>query len=95
LESQEQLKTRRNKLKISIIVTLKKAVLDPQGKVIQQTLSNMNFNNINSVRQGKYFEIDIDEENLDKAQLKADEICKKLLANLVIEDYKIIKKSKT
>ncbi len=95
MESQEQLKTRRNKLKISIIVTLKKAVLDPQGKVIQQTLSNMNFNNINSVRQGKYFEIDIDEENLDKAQLKADEICKKLLANLVIEDYKIIKKSKT
>ncbi len=82
-------------MKISIIVTLKKAVLDPQGKVIQQTLSNMNFNNINSVRQGKYFEIDIDEENLDKAQLKADEICKKLLANLVIEDYKIIKKSKT
>ena len=95
MESQEQLKTRRNKLKISIIVTLKKAVLDPQGKVIQQTLSNMNFNNINSVRQGKYFEIDIDEENLDKAQLKADELCKKLLANLVIEDYKIIKKSKT
>ena len=95
MESQEQLKTRRNKLKISIIVTLKKAVLDPQGKVTLQTLSHMNFNHINSVRQGKYFEIDIDEENLDKAQLKADEICKKLLANLVIEDYKIIKKSKT
>ena len=79
-------------MKISIIVTLKKAVLDPQGKVIQQTLKNNNFSNIKSVRQGKYFEIDINEKNFEQAKIKAEEICKKLLANLVIEEYRIIEK---
>ena len=77
-------------MKISIVVTLKKDVLDPQGKAIQQTLNGMNFKNIDSVRQGKYFEIDINERNPKKAEEKANEMCKKLLANLVIEDYKII-----
>jgi len=77
-------------MKIAIIITLKKDVLDPQGKVIHQTLGNMGFNNINEVRQGKYFEIDIKENDKKKAEEKTEEMCKKLLANLVIEDFKII-----
>ena len=79
-------------MKISIIVTLKEEVLDPQGKVIQQTLNNMGFKDISNVRQGKYFELDIDENNFQKAKSRADELCKKLLANLVIENYQIIEK---
>ena len=77
-------------MKIKVIVTLKKSVLDPQGTVIQQTLDGMGFNNINNVRQGKFFEIDIDEKDQKKAEEKVEDMCKKLLANLVIEDYKII-----
>ena len=77
-------------MKIKIIVTLKKSVLDPQGTVIQQALNGMGFKNVNEVRQGKFFEIDMDEKDQKKAEEKANEMCKKLLANLVIEDYKII-----
>ena len=77
-------------MKISIIVTLKKDVLDPQGKTIKKVLEGMNFINLNDLRQGKYFEIDIDEKNRKKAEETAEEMCKKLLVNLVIEDYKII-----
>ena len=77
-------------MKISVIITLKKDVLDPQGKIIQQTLDGMGFDNINEVRQGKYFEIDTKENDTNKAKEKVDEICRKLLANLVIENYKII-----
>ena len=77
-------------MKINIIVTLKKSVLDPQGTVVQQALNGMGFKNVNKVRQGKFFEINIDEKDQKKAEEKADEMCKKLLANLVIEDYKII-----
>ncbi len=77
-------------MKISLIITLKKDVLDPQGKVIHQTLDGMGFNDINEVRQGKYFEIDSKESNPKKAKEKVEEMCKKLLANLVIENYKII-----
>ena len=77
-------------MKISIIITLKKNVLDPQGLVIQKTLNGMGFNNIEKVRQGKFFEIELNETDIKKAKVKAEEICKKLLANLVIEDYKII-----
>ena len=77
-------------MKISVIITLKKDVLDPQGKVIQQTLDGMGFNNINEVRQGKYFEIDTKENDPKKAKDNVEDICKKLLANLVIENYKII-----
>ena len=78
-------------MKISVVVTLKRDVLDPQGKTIKKALESMSFKNINDVRQGKYFEIDIDEKNLKKAKEKADEMCKKLLTNLVIENYKIIR----
>ena len=77
-------------MKISVIVTLKRDVLDPQGKTIKKALEGMNFKNVNDVRQGKYFEIDIDEKNQKKAEEKTEEMCKKLLANLVIENYKII-----
>jgi len=77
-------------LKISVVVTLKKNVLDPQGKTIKKALESMSFKNINDVRQGKFFEIDIDEKNLKNAEEKAEEMCKKLLTNLVIENYKII-----
>ena len=64
-------------------------MLDPQGKVIQQTLHNMGLEYVHNVRQGKYFEIEIDEENYEIAKKKTEDICKKLLANLVIEDFKI------
>ena len=77
-------------MKISAIITLKNDVLDPQGKVIHQTLDGMGFKNINEVRQGKYFEIDTKENDPKKAKDKVEEMCKKLLANLVIENYKII-----
>ena len=77
-------------MKISVIITLKKDVLDPQGKVIHQALDGMGFNDINEVRQGKYFEIDTKETNPKKAKDEVEEMCKKLLANLVIENYKII-----
>ena len=77
-------------MKVSVIITLKKDVLDPQGKVIQQALYGMGYNDINEVRQGKYFEIDIKENDSKKAKEKVEEMCKKLLANLVIENYKII-----
>ncbi len=77
-------------MKISVIITLKKDVLDPQGKVIHKTLDGMGFDNIIEVRQGKYFEIDTKETDNEKAKAKVEEMCKKLLANLVIENYKII-----
>jgi phosphoribosylformylglycinamidine synthase len=77
-------------MKISIIITLKNDVLDPQGKIIQQALAGMGFNDVNDVRQGKYFQININENDKKKAESKVEEMCKKLLANLVIEDYKII-----
>ena len=77
-------------MKISVIITLKNDVLDPQGKIIQKTLDGMGFSKINEVRQGKYFEIDTEENDPKKAKKNVDEMCKKLLANLVIENYKII-----
>ena len=77
-------------MKISIIITLKKDVLDPQGKVIHQTLDGMGFNDVNEVRQGKYFEIDTKESDPKKAKEQVEEMCKRLLANVVIENYKII-----
>ena len=78
-------------MKFSITVTLKKDVLDPQGKVVQNTLLNMGMDSLKNVRQGKHFEIDIEENNQVNAEKKIDEMCKKLLVNLIIEDYKINK----
>ena len=76
-------------MKISATVTLKKDVLDPQGKVVSQTLKNMGYKNVINVRQGKYFEIELNESNKEKAKKIVEEISSKLLANIVIEDYKI------
>ena len=80
-------------MKISATVTLKKEVLDPQGKVVSQTLKNMGYKNIINVRQGKYFDIEIDmnEKDSAKAEDQVKEMCKKLLANQIIEDFKINK----
>ena len=77
-------------MKIKVVVTLKSGVLDPQGKAILQTLNGMNFKEAKDVRQGKYFEIEINSNNEKKAKSIVQEMCKKLLANLVIEDYKIL-----
>jgi phosphoribosylformylglycinamidine synthase len=78
-------------LKFSVKVTLKKDVLDPQGKVVHQTLQSMGMDTVKNLRQGKYFEIDIEENNELKAKNKIEEICKKLLVNLIIEDFEIFK----
>ena len=78
-------------MKFSVKVTLKKDVLDPQGKVVQQTLQNMGMNTLKSLRQGKYFEIEINENNENKAKEKIEEMCIKLLVNLTIEDFEILK----
>tara|TARA_Y100001970_G_C13981534_1_gene723411 strand:+ start:393 stop:626 length:234 start_codon:yes stop_codon:yes gene_type:complete len=77
-------------MKVKVIVTLKNGVLDPQGKAIQQTLNAMNFSNVSEIRQGKFFEININENDEKKAKSNVEEMCKKLLANLVIEDYEIV-----
>ena len=77
-------------MKIKVIVTLKNGVLDPQGKAIQQTLSGMGFSSVNEVRQGKFFEVDVNEKDEAKAKIKVEDMCKKLLANLVIENFEIL-----
>ena len=78
-------------MKFSVTVTLKKDVLDPQGKVVQNTLVNLGMDSLKNIRQGKFFEIEIDEKDQAKAEIKVKEMCQKLLANLIIEDFKITK----
>ena len=78
-------------MKFSVTVTLKKDVLDPQGKVVKNTLVNMGMNNLKSIRQGKHFEVEVEGNHQSIAEEKVDEMCKKLLVNLIIEDYKINK----
>ena len=85
-----QLNLKKNKLKFSVTVTLKKDVLDPQGKVVQNTLINLGMN-LSNIRQGKYFEIEVNEKDQIKAEKNVDDMCKKLLVNLIIEDYKVNK----
>ena len=77
-------------MKVKVIVTLKNGVLDPQGKAIQQTLNGMSFSEVKEVRQGKFFDIEISTNDEKNAKVKVEEMCKKLLANLVIEDYRIL-----
>ena len=77
-------------MKVKVIVTPINGVLDPQGKVIQQTLNGMGFSSVNEVRQGKHFDIEINEKDETKAKARVEDMCKKLLANLIIEDYQII-----
>ena len=78
-------------MKFSVTVTLKKDVLDPQGKVVQNTLKNLGMDSLKNVRQGKYFELEVNDNDQAKAEKKVDDMCKKLLANLIIEDYKVNK----
>ncbi len=78
-------------MKFSITVTLKKDVLDPQGKAVQNTLKNLGFAQLNSIRQGKFFEVELDEKNEVQAKNKVKEMCEKLLVNQIIEDFKINK----
>tara|TARA_Y100001970_G_scaffold293533_1_gene441015 strand:+ start:832 stop:1110 length:279 start_codon:yes stop_codon:yes gene_type:complete len=91
LEKQLQLNSRKNNLKFSVTVTLKKDVLDPQGKVVQNTLIDLGMNNFKSIRQGKYFEIELITDDEAKAKENIDIMCKKLLVNLIIEDYTVKK----
>ena len=78
-------------MKFAVTITLKKDVLDPQGKVVGQTLKNIGIKNLNSIRQGKFFEIDLDESDSKKGEMKVKEMCEKLLANQIIEDFQIKK----
>ena len=91
LKNLHQLVLRKNKLKFSVTVTLKKDVLDPQGKVVSQTLKNMGIKNLNQIRQGKFFEIDMNEKDTNIAKDQVKQMCEKLLANQIIEDFKITK----
>jgi len=78
-------------LKFAVTITLKKDVLDPQGKVVGQTLKNIGIKNLNSIRQGKFFEVDLEESDQKKGEAKVKEMCEKLLANQIIEDFQIEK----
>tara|TARA_B100001939_G_scaffold347046_1_gene367468 strand:- start:937 stop:1227 length:291 start_codon:yes stop_codon:yes gene_type:complete len=90
-EKQFQLNLKKNNLKFSVTVTLKKDVLDPQGKVVQNTLFDMGMSDLKNIRQGKFFEIELNENDPVKAEKKINEMCEKLLVNLIIEDFKINK----
>ena len=91
MAKQPRLSLKKNKLKFSVTVTLKRDVLDPQGKVLLNTLQNLGMDNLKNIRQGKYFEIELDDSDSKTAEKKVNDMCKKLLANLIIEDYKVSK----
>jgi phosphoribosylformylglycinamidine synthase subunit PurS len=76
-------------VKARIHITLKSGVLDPQGKAIQHALGALGFNGIDGVRQGKYIEIELSETDPAKAEAEVEAMCRKLLANTVIENYAI------
>ncbi|MFA5968571.1 MAG: phosphoribosylformylglycinamidine synthase subunit PurS [Sphingomonas sp.] len=73
-------------MKLRIVVTLKNGVLDPQGKAIHKALGGLGFTGVNDVRAGKLIELDV-EDGISDAQI--DEMCRKLLANTVIENYRV------
>jgi len=76
-------------MKARVTVMLKSGVLDPQGKAIGQSLNRLGFANVGNVRQGKVIEIELDETDQSRARAKLSEMCEKLLANTVIENYAI------
>lgn len=80
-------------MKFEIFVTLKKEVLDPQGKTVEGAIQNLGLSSIYNIRQGKYFTLEVNETDDNKAKQQAEEACKKLLANLTIEEYSIKKLS--
>ncbi len=76
-------------MKAKVHVTLKQGVLDPQGKAVENALSALGFGGVSGVRQGKYIELELSEKDPEKAQTQVEEMCEKLLANMVIEDYRV------
>ena len=76
-------------MRLRVYITLKKDVLDPQGSAIKNSLHNIGFKSVSAVRQGKIFELNINENDENKCLKETEEMCKKLLANLTIEDFKI------
>lgn len=76
-------------MKARVVVTLKNGVLDPQGNAIEGSLEALSFQGIQSVRQGKIFDVELDTDNADEARKTLTAICEKLLANTVIEDFEI------
>ncbi len=77
------------KFKVRVTVTLKNGVLDPQGKAIQSALGSLGFSGVDAVRQGKVFDLVVDADNADKAEMAVKTMCEKLLANMVVENYAI------
>ena len=75
-------------MKAKVYVTLKKSVLDPQGKTVQQALSSLGFNEVKGVRMGKYIELELNGRDKSQAESKIKAMCEKLLANTVIEEYR-------
>jgi phosphoribosylformylglycinamidine synthase PurS subunit len=76
-------------MKATIHITLKNGVLDPQGKAIENALGSLGFGGVDDVRQGKLIEVSLDESDADKARASLTDMCEKLLANTVIENYDI------
>ena len=76
-------------MKARIHVTLKNGVLDPQGKAVEHALESLGFGGVDNVRQGKFIELDLTETDPAKAEAKANDMCEKLLANTVIENYSV------
>ena len=76
-------------MKAKVHITLKPGVLDPQGRAIQHALASLGFSGVDDVRQGKYIELDLCETDQSQARARVDEMCKKLLANTVIENYSV------
>lgn len=76
-------------MKATVKITLKYGVLDPQGKAIEKSLGQLGFSGVNEVRQGKLIELDIDADTPEAAEKQITEMCEKLLANMVIENYDI------
>jgi phosphoribosylformylglycinamidine synthase subunit PurS len=76
-------------LKAKVHVTLKQGVLDPQGKAVQHALGALGFDGVNDVRQGKFIELELSETDPKKAEIEVEAMCKKLLANMVIEDFRV------
>lgn len=75
-------------MRVKIFVSLKQGVLDPQGKAIERSLHTLGYNEVSEVRAGKYFELELAATSRAAAEVRIGEICDKLLANPVIEDYR-------
>lgn len=76
-------------MKARVFVTLKAGVLDPQGEAVKHSLGTLGFEGVNAVRQGKVIELDLEETDVEKAESTVSSMCQKLLANAVIEDFRV------